>query len=72
MADKTTSSSAFTEKEREAMRERAREARELKKLSGEEQVRQKIAEMSPADQELANALHTLVLSISPEITTKTW
>lgn len=72
MADEKTSSSAFSEKEREAMKERAREAREFKKLSGEEQVRRKIAEMSPADQDLANAIHALVMSVSPEITTKTW
>jgi uncharacterized protein YdhG (YjbR/CyaY superfamily) len=72
MADEKTSSSAFSEKEREAMKERAREAREFKKLSGEEQVRRKIAEMSPADQDLANAIHALVMSISPEIATKTW
>ena len=28
--------------------------------------------MPPADQKLATALHSLVLGISPEITTKTW
>ena len=72
MPDSQEKKSAFSDKEREAMRERAREAREFKKLSGEEQVRRKIAEMPPADQKLANALHSLVLGISPEITTKTW
>jgi uncharacterized protein YdhG (YjbR/CyaY superfamily) len=72
MPDSQEKTSAFSDKEREAMRERAREAREFKKLSGEEQVRRKIAEMPPADQKLASALHSLVLGISPEITTKTW
>ncbi|AVG23240.1 Fe trafficking protein YdhG [Pontimonas salivibrio] len=72
MAESTKSSSAFTEKEREAMKERAREAREFKKLSGEEQVRRKIAEMGTEDQGLANAIHSVVMSISPDITTKTW
>lgn len=72
MPDSQEKTSAFSDKEREAMRERAREAREFKKLSGEEQVRRKIAEMPPADQKLATALHSLVLGISPEITTKTW
>ena len=72
MADQKKNTSAFTDAEREAMRERAREAREFKKLSGEEQVARKIAEMSPADQTLATAIHSLVLAVSPQITTKTW
>ena len=72
MAEQEKSTSAFTDKEREAMRERAREAREFKKLSGEEQVARKIAEMSPADQKLAKAIHTLVMGLSPKITTRTW
>jgi Domain of unknown function (DU1801). len=72
MADQKKNTSAFTDAEREAMRERAREAREFKKLSGEEQVARKIAEMSPADQKLATAVHALVMGVSPEITTRTW
>ena len=54
------------------MRERAREAREFKKLSGEEQVARKIAEMSAPEKKIAIAIHSLVMGISPEITTKTW
>ena len=54
------------------MKERAREAREFKKLSGEEQVSRKIAEMNPAERQMAKAIHALVMGISPEITTKTW
>ena len=72
MAEEKKNTSAFTDKEREAMRERAREAREFKKLSGDEQVARKIAEMGPADQKIANAIHSLVMGISPTITTKTW
>jgi uncharacterized protein YdhG (YjbR/CyaY superfamily) len=72
MAEEKKKPSAFTDKEREAMRERAREAREFKKLSGDEQVARKIAEMSPADQKLAKAIHTLVMGLSPKITTRTW
>ena len=64
--------SGFSEVERAAMKERAREAREFKKLPGEEQVQKKIAEMSPSDQELARGIHALVLAVSPELTTKTW
>ena len=52
MADKEKSSSAFSDKEKEAMRERAREQREFKKLPGEEQVQRKIAEMTGNDKNL--------------------
>ena len=72
MADSQTNTSAFTDAERDAMKERAREAREFKKLSGEEQVSRKIAEMNPAERQMAKAIHALVMGISPEITTKTW
>ncbi len=73
MAEKSRNSkSAFTEQEREAMRERAREAREFKKLSGEEQVQLKIAEMNKSDQKMAKEIHKLVLGISPELSTRTW
>lgn len=72
MAEEKKSTSAFTDEEREAMRERAREAREFKKLSGDEQVARKIAEMAPADQILAKAIHTLVMGLAPKITTRTW
>lgn len=66
------SKSAFSDAERAAMKERAREQREVKKLSGEEQVQLKIAEMSKSEQKLAKGIHKLVMGISPEITTKTW
>lgn len=73
MAEKSKpSKSVFTEQEREAMRERAREAREFKKLSGEEQVQLKIAEMDRADQKMAKEIHKLVLGISPKLSTRTW
>lgn len=62
----------FTEEEKAAMRERAREAREFKKLSGEEQVQRKIAEMDAHDQEMAQRLHKLILEISDKLSTKTW
>lgn len=64
--------SAFSDKEREAMKERAREQREFKKLSGEEQINRKIAEMNPAEQKMATALHKLVLNAAPELKPQTW
>ncbi len=66
------SKSAFSDAERAAMKERAREQREFKKLSGEEQVQRKIAEMSKSEQKLAKGIHKLVMGISPDIKTKTW
>lgn len=72
MAEKSKSKSAFTDQEKEAMRERAREQREFKKLSGEQQVQLKIAEMDKADQKIAKEIHKLVLGISDKISPRTW
>jgi uncharacterized protein YdhG (YjbR/CyaY superfamily) len=69
---KKSTKSGFSDVERQAMKDRARELREFKKLSGEEQVQLKIAEMSKPDQKLAKAIHKLVMGISPELTTQTW
>lgn len=64
--------SAFSEQEREAMRERAREAREFKKLSGEQQVQLKIAEMDKNEQKMAMEIHKLVLGVSDQLSPRTW
>ena len=72
MAEKSKTKSAFTDQEKEAMRERAREQREFKKLSGEQQVQLKIAEMDKADQKIAKEIHKLVLGISDKISPRTW
>lgn len=66
------SSSAFNEVEKAAMRARAQEAREFKKLSGEEQIRRKVAEMSEDDQKLFEQVHQIVLSAAPHLHAKTW
>ena len=62
----------FTEAEKAAMKARAKEAREFKKLSGEEQIRLKLAELSQEDQDLAWAIHELVLETAPELKPRTW
>ena len=72
MAEKSTTKSVFTDQEKEAMRERAREQREFKKLSGEQQVQLKIAEMDKADQKIAKEIHKLVLGVSDKISPRTW
>lgn len=72
MAEKSKSKSAFTDQEKEAMRERAREQREFKKLSGEQQVQLKIAEMDKVEQKMAKEIHKLVLGISVKLSPRTW
>jgi uncharacterized protein YdhG (YjbR/CyaY superfamily) len=72
VAEKSKSKSAFTDQEKELMRERAREQREFKKLSGEQQVQLKIAEMGKSDQKMAKAIHKLVLGISDTLSPRTW
>ena len=72
MAEKSKTKSAFTDQEKEAMRERAREQREFKKLSGEQQVQLKISEMDKTDQKIAKEIHKLVLGISDKISPRTW
>lgn len=67
-----SSKSVFSDAEKEAMRERAREAREFKKLSGEEQVKLKLDEMNKSDKALGLALHKLVLGTAPELKPQTW
>ena len=59
----------FTAEERDAMRERAAEA---KAATGEPEVLAKIAAMPEADRLLAERLHALVKAQAPELTAKTW
>ena len=72
MAEKSKTKSVFTDQEKEIMRERAREQRDFKKLSGEQQIQLKIAEMDKADQKIAKEIHKLVLGISDKISPRTW
>ncbi len=64
--------SAFSDVEKEAMKARAKEAREFKKLSGEQQIKLKLEEMSKSDKALALKVHKLVLQTAPELEAKTW
>lgn len=66
---KTRSTKRFTDEERAAMKARARE---LKSDSGERDLLEKIAEMPPADRELATRLHALITSTAPQLAPKTW
>jgi hypothetical protein len=71
MAEKT-----FTEEERAAMRERAKEkkaaARRGSKADGESEVLAKIAEMQDDDRAMAERIHALIKKTAPDLSPKTW
>jgi uncharacterized protein YdhG (YjbR/CyaY superfamily) len=61
----------FTDEERAAMRERAREMK-AGKADGESDVLAKIAEMSEPDRAMAERLHAIVKASAPDLSPKTW
>jgi uncharacterized protein YdhG (YjbR/CyaY superfamily) len=78
---KTTgkASETFTDEERAAMRERAREMKaasrrgpRAQKADGESDVLAKIAEMPKADRVKAERIHALVKESAPELSPRTW
>jgi len=78
-AKRTTgkTSEGFTDEERAAMKERARElkaeARANKsKADGERDVLAKIAEMKGRDRTMAKRLHAIVKASAPDLMPKTW
>ena len=75
VADKQAT--GFTEEEKAAMQERARElkaeARAAKdKSAGERDLLAKIAEMGAADRAMAERVHALITANAPELSPKTW
>jgi uncharacterized protein YdhG (YjbR/CyaY superfamily) len=75
MAKTTTrkTSKGFTDEEKAAMRERARELKQAKgKADGESDVLAKIAEMPKADRAMAKRLHELIKASAPELSPRTW
>lgn len=74
---KPAASKTFSAAEREAMKERAREAKAEAKANrtredGERDLLAKVTEMPPADRTLAKKLHTIVTKSAPELMPKTW
>jgi hypothetical protein len=63
---------AFTDEERAAMRERAREAKRGSKADGEGDVLAKIKEMPKADRVMAERPHAIVKEVAPELAPRTW
>jgi uncharacterized protein YdhG (YjbR/CyaY superfamily) len=83
MNDTTTAAGrtyeGFTDEERAAMKERARElkangrrAPRAAKADGEREVLAKIAEMPEHDRALAGRLHALITVTAPELSPRTW
>jgi uncharacterized protein YdhG (YjbR/CyaY superfamily) len=63
----------FTEEERGAMKERAKELKAAgKKADEESDVLAKIAEMPEADREMAERLHEIIKASAPDLSPKTW
>jgi uncharacterized protein YdhG (YjbR/CyaY superfamily) len=66
-------SKAFTDEERAAMKERARELKaEAQKADGERAVLAKIAEMQGQDRAMGERLHEIIKASAPELSPKTW
>ena len=68
-------SEAFTDEERAAMREHAREVKaagRADKADGESDVLAKIAEMPEPDRAMAERLHALITASAPDLSPRTW
>ena len=70
---KTASYDGFTEDERGAMKERAKELKSARGKQDDEAAQlAKIAEMPPEEREIAERISALVKENAPELTPKTW
>ena len=66
-------SKGFTDEERAAMKERARELKaEAQKADGESALLAKIAEMPEPDRSMAKRLHAIIKASAPALSPKTW
>jgi hypothetical protein len=71
MAEKNAK--GFSDEEKAAMRERAREAkRAAAKADGDRDVLEKIAEMQEPDRSMATRLHAVVKESAPDLVPRTW
>ena len=72
-----TSSSGFSDEERAAAKERAKELRaearaNRSRADGERELLAKIAEMKGSDRAIAERIHAIVTTSAPELFPKTW
>ena len=66
-------SRGFTDEERAAMKERARELKaDARRADGEGEVLAKIAEMRAPDRAMAKRLHAIVKASAPDLSPRTW
>jgi uncharacterized protein YdhG (YjbR/CyaY superfamily) len=68
---KQQKSEGFTDEEKRAMKERAREVK-AGKAGGESEVLEKIAEMSDSDRAMAERLHVVITASAPALSPRTW
>jgi uncharacterized protein YdhG (YjbR/CyaY superfamily) len=73
----TPKSEGFTDEERAAMKERAKELKAEERLNkdraaGERALLEKVAEMPKADRVMAERLHALIKATAPDLMPKTW
>jgi uncharacterized protein YdhG (YjbR/CyaY superfamily) len=66
------SADTFTDEEKAAMKERAKELKRGPKADGESDVLAKIAEMPESDRAKAERLHEIVKTSAPDLTARTW
>lgn len=71
-AGKEKSYEGFTEAERGAMKERARELKSAGKVDPEAAVLEKIAEMPEPDRAIAERLHAIIKTNAPELSARLW
>ena len=77
MPAKNQKSKAFTDEERSAMKERAKELKAEERANknraeGESEVMAKIAEMPESDRVIAEQLHKIIKANAPVLSPKTW
>jgi uncharacterized protein YdhG (YjbR/CyaY superfamily) len=66
-------SKGFTNEERAAMKERARESKAAAdKADGESEVLAKIAELPEPDRSIAQRLHAIITATAPDLSPRTW
>ena len=69
----TKATESFTAEEREAMKERAREAKAASsKADGLNDLLAKIAEMPEPDRSMAERVHAIVVAAAPDLAPRTW
>jgi uncharacterized protein YdhG (YjbR/CyaY superfamily) len=76
-AQKGKTSKGFTDAERDAMKERAKELKAEERVNknraeGERDLLAKVAEMPKADRALAERIHAIVTAGAPDLMPKTW